>query len=218
MSNEKVEVLDDGFVRMVATMGNDLSVVNAARVSFGKQKNELGPRDEKLIKYLWDNEHTSPFRHAYVQFHIKAPIFVLRQWMKHQVGSSWNEISGRYVKFEPSFYCPENWREQHESNKQGSKGSIQDQKQANELYKDAMKVQWDSYQRLIELGVCKEQARMLLPVSTYSECFWTSSLQSLMHFLHLREDAHAQWEIQQYAKAVRKLIEPQFPICLGLGI
>ena len=101
-----VKVLDKGFIDVVDVMGSDLSVVNAARVSFGKRKEEMTPGDSKLIRYLWTHMHTSPFRHASIQFHLKAPIFVLRQWMKHQVGCAWNEISGRYVVFEPDACQP----------------------------------------------------------------------------------------------------------------
>ena len=123
----KIQVLDKGFVHLVDVMGSDKSIVNSARISFGKQVEEIGEKDEKLIRYLWKHKHTSPFRHATLQFHVKAPIFVLRQWMKHQVGCAWNEISGRYVKFDAEFYSPKTWREQHESNKQGSKGAIDGQ-------------------------------------------------------------------------------------------
>ena len=209
-----VKVLDKGFIDVVDVMGSDLSVVNAARVSFGKRKEEMTEGDAKLIRYLWTHMHTSPFRHASIQFHLKAPIFVLRQWMKHQVGCAWNEISGRYVVFEPDFYIPSNWREQHESNKQGSKGSVADQNQATELYEATLKQQFDAYNELLAQGVCKEQARMVLPVATYSECYWTCSLQAIMHFLSLRLDAHSQWEIRQYAAAVFALVKERFAVSL----
>ena len=209
-----VKVLDKGFIDVVDVMGSDLSVVNAARVSFGKRKEEMTPGDTKLIRYLWTHMHTSPFRHASIQFHLKAPIFVLRQWMKHQVGCAWNEISGRYVVFEPDFYIPDNWREQHESNKQGSKGSVADQTAASELYEATLKQQFDAYNELLAQGVCKEQARMVLPVATYSECYWTCSLQAIMHFLSLRLDAHSQWEIRQYAAAVFALVKERFTVSL----
>lgn len=211
------QVLDKGFVRLVEVMGSDMSVVNSARISFAKEVTEIGDRDEKLIRYLWEHRHTSPFRHATLQFHIKAPLFVLRQWMKHQIGCSWNEVSGRYVKFDNAdFYIPEVWREQHESNKQGSKGSIESQESASLLYKDSMQLAVTRYKNLLDLGVCKEQARMVLPLSMYTECYWTASLQAIMHFLELREDNHSQWEIQQYAQAVRELALEHFPISLSL--
>ena len=133
-----MNVLDNGFVRLVDVMGSDLSIVNAARISFGRESDSMNDKDRKLLHYLWEHRHTSPFRHASLQFHIKAPLFVLRQWMKHQVGCAWNEISGRYVKFNPEFYVPEIWREQHETNKQGSAGAISDGQSANVLYESAM--------------------------------------------------------------------------------
>ncbi len=210
-------VLDKGFVRLVDVMGSDMSVVNSARISFAKEVTDIGDRDEKLIKYLWEHRHTSPFRHATLQFHVKAPLFVLRQWMKHQIGCSWNEVSGRYVKFDNAdFYMPSVWREQHESNKQGSKGSIESQESANLFYQDSMRLAVTRYKNLLDLGVCKEQARMVLPLSMYTECYWTASLQAIMHFLELREDSHSQWEIQQYAVAIRELALEHFPISLSL--
>jgi thymidylate synthase (FAD) len=136
--------------------------------------------------------------------------------MKHQVGCAWNEISGRYVVFEPDFYVPENWREQHESNKQGSKGAISDQKAAATSYEAALKDQFDTYNELLAMGVCKEQARMILPVATYSECYWTTSLQAIMHFLSLRLDGHSQWETRQYAAACYALVRERFRVSLEL--
>lgn len=215
--SSRIEVLDHGFVRLVDVMGSDLSVVNAARISFANESQTFQDRDKKLIHYLWTHRHTSPFRHASLQIHLRAPLFVLRQWMKHQIGCAWNEVSGRYVQFDAQFYHPDQWREQHESNKQGSKGEISSQALANRLYKESLDLALMRYHELLELGVCKEQARMLLPLSLYSECYWTVSLQALMHFLELREDHHSQWEIQEYARAVRQLATPHFPICLSLG-
>ena len=215
--SKRIQVLDHGFVRLVDVMGSDLSVVNAARISFANESRTFEARDTKLISYLWSHRHTSPFRHASVQIHLRAPLFVLRQWMKHQVGCAWNEVSGRYVKFDAQFYHPDEWREQHESNKQGSKGAIRGQDEASALYKESLDLALERYHQLLERGVCKEQARMLLPLSLYSECYWTVSLQALMHFLELREDRHSQWEIQEYARAVREITTPHFPICLSLG-
>ena len=180
--SKQITVLDQGFVRLVDVMGSDLSVVNAARISFAKQTQEFRQQDRKLIHYLWSHRHTDPFRHASIQIHLKAPLFVLRQWMKHQVGCAWNEVSGRYVRFDAQFYNPSNWREQHESNKQGSKGKIAEQEQATQLYQSSMQRAVDEYQALLAMGVCKEQARMVLPLSLYSECYWTTSLQAMMHF------------------------------------
>ena len=215
----KTKVLDKGFVTLVDHMGSDLSVVNSARVSFGKRTWEMRPRDAKLIKYLWEHKHSSPFRHATAQFHIKAPIFVLRQWMKHQVGCSWNEASGRYIEFDGDCHKPQFFRLQSKDNKQGSEGTLDlnSEQQAQEIYWDACDHALRQYRTLLDMGVCKEQARCVLPLSLYTECYWTASLQAVMHFLTLREDSHAQFEIREYAKAVRELITPLFPISLDLG-
>ncbi len=210
-----INVLDKGFVRLVDFMGSDLSVVNTARISYDKQSDILDDKDKKLLHYLWENKHTSPFRHCMLQFHIKAPIFVLRQWMKHVVGCAWNEKSGRYVKFDVECYRPEVFREQHKTNKQSSFGGIDKQTEAKSVYDSVINQAVVSYHELLSLGVCKEQARMILPLNLYSECYWTASLQAVMNFLELREDPHSQWEIQQYAHAVRKLSEIIFQYSLG---
>ena len=213
-----MKVLDKGFVKYVDHMGSDLSVVNSARVSFGKRIEEMRPRDEKLVNYLWSHQHTTPFRHAYMTFHIKAPIFVLRQWMKHQIGCSWNEMSGRYVVFDCEYYTPEHFRKQSKSNKQGSIGKVDQhiEEIAQEIYQDQCESAVQGYNSLIDMGVCKEQARMVLPLNLYTECYWTASLQAIMHFLKLREDEHAQLEIQEYARIVRNMTEIHFPVALGL--
>jgi thymidylate synthase (FAD) len=204
---------DGGFVRLVDKMESavDLKVVNAARISMGKQIKDVGERDERLIRYLADHEHTTPFRHSYVTFHIKAPVFVLRQWMKHQVGCSWNEISGRYVEFNAEdVWTPDDldWREGAENIKQGSAGPLSDalSKMATEAYMDAMGAAYEAYSGLLALGVAKEQARSVLPLSLMSECYWTASLQAVSHFLRLRLDSHAQAEIRNFATAVKTLV------------
>lgn len=214
MPDPSIPVLDRGFVRLIDHMGTDLTVVNAARVSFGKRKEAFDGKDAELVGYLAEHEHTAPFRHAYLTFHVKAPIFVFRQWMKHQVGCSWNEISGRYVEFpDDEYFVPASFRQQAKVNKQGSEGEIAEahRAQAHEIYVEACRTSVANYKKLIELGVCREQARCILPLGLYSEVYWTVSLQAAAHFLHLRLDSHAQWEIRQYAEAVRQLIEPLFP-------
>lgn len=210
------DVLDKGFVRLTDVMGSDLSVVNSARISFAKESDSFTSKDEKLLKYLWDHKHTSPFRHATLQFHIKAPLFVIRQWQKHQVGCAWNEVSGRYVEFDAEFYRPSVWRKQHPNNKQGSIGLIEDQDAASISYQTALNCSVAEYEMLLAQGVCKEQARMVLPLSLYTECYWTASLQAVIHFLSLREDKHAQLEIQEYAHVIRALSSNHFPISLSL--
>lgn len=210
-------VLDRGFVKLIDHMGSDLSVVNAARVSFGKRKEQLDEGDEKLISYLASHEHTSPFRHTAMTFHVKAPIFVMRQWMKHRIGSEFNEISGRYVEFpEDEFYVPQVFRQQAKVNKQGSEGEIEEEnrERARELYLAACRGSLAHYKELISLGVCREQARCVLPLGLYSEAYWTASLQAVAHFIYLRADSHAQWEIQQYAHAVRGVAESLYPASL----
>ena len=218
MSFPEIRVLDRGFVRLIDHMGTDLTVVNAARVSFGKRKEAFDPKDAELVDYLAEHEHTAPFRHAYLTFHVKAPIFVFRQWMKHRIASDFNEISGRYVEFkEDEYFVPETFRQQAKVNKQGSEGEISEtnREAAREAYLEACRTSVAQYKKLIEMGVCREQARCVLPVGLYSEVYWTVSLQAVAHFLHLRLDAHAQWEIRQFAQAVKELTEPLFPNSLN---
>ena len=217
MPQPEIQVLNKGFVRLIDHMGSDLSVVNAARVSFGKVKESFDEGDAKLVDYLAAHEHTSPFRHTALTLHVKAPIFVFRQWMKHRIGSEFNEISGRYVEFpEDEFFVPEVFRRQAKVNKQGSEGAIdeKDRARAMEAFLESCRGAVAHYKELLALGVCREQARCVLLVGLYSEVYWTVSLQAVAHFIRLRADAHAQWEIQQYAAAVRELVEPLYPVGL----
>jgi len=217
MTNPEIPVLDRGFVQLIDHMGSDLSVVNAARVSFGKRKETFEEGDEKLVRYLAKHEHTSPFRHTAITFHVKAPIFVFRQWMKHRIGSEFNEISGRYVEFpDDEFYVPEVFRRQAKINKQGSEGEIDEvlREKARDTYLTSCRSSVAQYKELIALGVCKEQARCVLPLALYSEVYWTVSLQAVVHFIRLRTDSHAQWEIQQYAHAIRQITQELFPVGL----
>ena len=217
MAHPEIQVLNKGFVRLIDHMGSDLSVVNAARVSFGKAKTAFEEVDAKLVDYLAEHEHTSPFRHTALTLHVKAPIFVFRQWMKHRIGSEFNEISGRYVEFpEDEFFVPATFRQQAKVNKQGSEGEILEanRARARESYLESCRGAVAHYKELLSLGVCREQARCVLPVALYSEVYWTVSLQAVAHFIRLRADSHAQWEIQQYARAVRKVVEEVFPVGL----
>jgi thymidylate synthase (FAD) len=210
----ELAVLDRGFVKLVDHMGSDLSVVNAARVSFGKRKEVFDDADGKLIAYLAEHDHTSPFRHTALTFHVKAPIFVFRQWMKHRIASEFNEVSGRYVEFpEDEFFVPETFRRQAKVNKQGSEGEVDGEAggQAQALFLESCRNAVAQYKKLIALGVCREQARCVLPLGLYSEVYWTVSLQAAAHFIRLRTDGHAQWEIQQYAHAVRRMVEELYP-------
>ena len=204
--------LSSCFVKLNYTAGNDLAVVNAARVSMGKRSYDCTAKDERLIKYLIDHIHTSPFRHQTISFHIRAPIFVLRQWMKHQVGCAWNEMSLRYVEHDGSAWKPEQWRGMPpKSIKQGSGDPIARQDEAHEIYASALDSVFKAYEDLLALGVAREQARMILPMSTLTECWWTCSLQAALHFLRLRSASDAQSEIQWFADEVRKIIETQYP-------
>ena len=217
----KEQVLDLGFIEVIDHLGNDLTVANSARVSFGKRKNKYDKSDERLVRYLAKHKHFSPFRHLMVQFHIKAPEFVMRQAYKHVVGieatssystkdHAWNEISGRYVPVE-EFYIPEVWRRQSEDNKQASEGAIVDQEEAASTYETALKVGKHYYEKLLELGVAKEQARVMLPLSQYTEVYWTASFQAIANFIELRDEPTAQWEIREYAKVLKKLMFAIYP-------
>ena len=219
--NEKIEVLDKGFVEVLGFLGTDLTVANSARVSFGKRKNIYDKSDYRLVRYLAKHKHFSPFRHLVVQLHIKAPEFVMRQAYKHVVGieatssyptkdHAWNEISGRYVPVE-EYYIPEVWRQQSEDNKQASEGAIADQEEAAGTYETALKVGKHYYEKLLELGVAKEQARVILPLSQYTEVYWTASFQAIANFIELRDEPTAQWEIREYAKVLKKLMFAIYP-------
>lgn len=207
MIHERIAT-QSGSVQLVDMMGSPLSVVNSARVSMGRQADEMSERDWRLIDYLWSHEHTSPFRHVQFQFHVRAPVFVLRQWMKHQVGCAWNEISGRYVQFDHEAWSPDAWRAQADKIKQGSAGPMaeDDALRAQMIYDRAIEASFRAYEELLSAGVCKEQARACLPLSLMSECFWSCSLHALIHFLKLRLDHHAQLEIRCFAEAVRESV------------
>lgn len=217
-------VLDKGYVRLVDSMGSDLSIVNSARVSYNKAKEELDNKDTRLINFLAEHGHTSPFRHATLQFEMYAPLMVARQLWKYVVGSdhvmdAWNESSRRYVTEEPEFYIPSysEWRSAPENSKQGSGepvNSIQGM-----LLKGALKEHVEEsvrlYERALEQGVCAEQARLFLPAyGLYVRWYWTASLQSVAHFLNQRLNYDAQKEIQEYAKAVKEYAAEVFPVSL----
>ena len=224
----KNEVLDKGFIEVVDSLGSDLTVVNSARVSFGKRKEKFDKSDERLVRYLAKYKHYSPFRHLQVQFHIKAPEFVMRQWYKHVVGiettsnssakdHAWNEISGRYVPVE-DFYHPSIWRKQSDDNKQASEGVLDDlqQKRMTATYNEFMRQVEMAYDRMISAGMAKEQARIILPLSQYTEVYWTASFQAIMNFIELRNEKTSQIEIQQYAKVLLDLMFEVYPMTTKL--
>ncbi len=214
-SQNRLDPLGDGIssIELVRVSGSDLDVVNAARVSYGKVATEISERDKTLIKFLMEHGHSSPFEHNQLSFRIKAPIFVIRQWMRHRM-NSYNEISYRYVKAPTEFYIPKYWRFQDKSNRQVSTGSFENE-ELLKLYKNSLETSFKAYENLLEQGVCREQARGLLPTCTYSEFIFTCNLHSLMHFLKLRLSKDAQKEIQSYAKGLLELAEPHFPVSLA---
>ena len=217
----KIDILDKGYIEVVDTLGDDLTPVNAARVSFGGRSDKFTDKDRKLSKFLIRHKHFSPFRHQHVMMIIKAPEFVMRQWYKHVVGiettsssvtkdHAGNEISGRYVEVE-EYYYPSYFRKQSEDNKQASEGEIEDQKQGYFLWEKGLQQIQETYKELLELGVAKEQARAMLPLSQYTKVWWTASFQSIMNFIELRDEKTAQVEIQEYARALKKIMLDVFP-------
>ncbi len=214
VNNAKVDPLGDGIssVELVRVSGSDLDIANAARVSYGRVSHELSDRDKNLINFLMEHNHSSPFEHNQLSFRVKAPIFVARQWMRHRI-NSYNEISYRYVQVGTEFYKPKAFRFQDTENKQSSHGSF-DNKDVAALYQKTLDTAYQTYLDMLNAGVCREQARAILPVATYTEFIFTCNLQSLMHFLKLRLGHGAQQEIRDYAKALLKLAYPHFSASL----
>ena len=184
---------------LLETFGNDLMVVNAARVSYGKKKEVFDLNDEKLIKYLVSHKHTSVFRHPQLQFRIVCPIYVERQLFKHQVGMSANSISGRYVDFSDTYTKIETWRKQSKDSKQGSDGFLcsVSQEICNIIQDETIQFCKDQYDILIKLGVSKEQARTILPLNLNTQFIWTGSLLSFIHLFKLRLKNDAQQETRE---------------------
>lgn len=191
-------------IELISHWGDDLMVVNAARVSFGKHKSNLDERDKKLIKYLKEHKHTSVFRHPQLQFRITCPIFVERQLFKHQVGMSANSISGRYVDFSDSYFVFKNgeWREQSKDSKQGSAGLVSEelQEKCTRIQDHVIEVCKNAYESLISLGVSKEQARTVLPLCLNTSFIWTGSLLAFLHMWGLRLKPDAQQETREIAE------------------
>lgn len=215
MKVSEIKVLDKGFVRLENfSGGGDASVVRAARVSYGSES-VSEEKDRKLIAYMLKHRHGTPFEHNSFTFHVKAPIFVFRQWHRTRIGVSYNEVSARYTEMKDDFYLPTEWRAQEKgpgSNKQGS--VVDDGLNHKEISthfrlscEDAMK----SYRVLLGTGVAREMARMVLPVNLYSEMYCTFNARSLMFFLGLRSDAHAQWETQQFSNALAAFFRDAMP-------
>jgi len=219
MSVSEVKVLDYGHVRLVDSMGSDLSIVRSARVSYNAawRTGEDEGKDAKLIQYLIKNRHTTPFESVTFTFDVKAPIFVFRQWHRHRTWA-YNEMSARYTELPEEFYIPEakEITTQSTSNKQMRTTEIHPQGDfMRQLMREANEKSFVTYRQLLELGCPRELARSVLPVATYSQMFGTVNLHNLFHFLGLRTHAHAQWEIRAYALAILDLIRPICPIAVS---
>ncbi len=198
-------------VELIDKMGSDLTVVNAARVSYGKNKEVFEASDEKLIKFLALHNHWSPFAHCSLQFRIKAPIFVARQLVKHQVGLSWNEISRRYVDFPPELYSPKEWRGRPKNSKQGSDGTVEFNKNEQHILDTTMEQCLLIYNNMIAKGVAPEQARMVLPQSMITEWYWTGSLYAFARVCDLRCASDTQEETRIIANSIDKFCNEEFP-------
>lgn len=208
-----VQVLDKGYVQLLDTFGDDLTVVNAARVSYNKEATELTPKDAKLIKYLAEHNHNTPFFHPQVRMRLKMPIFVAREWFRHQIGFARNEVSRRYVDYEPEMYSPNLVRARDAKLKQGSKAEpVQQNSLAVTMIQDINDRAMETYEDLLKLGTAPELARTVLPQGMYTEFIETGSLAAYARLCGLRLDPAAQFEIRLYADAVRSLLMEKFPV------
>lgn len=208
-----IPVLDHGFVRYIDHMGTDTRIVEAARISY-RSPSKGADADQKLLEYLWKNKHTSPFEMVKVTMNIKLPIFVMRQYVRHRM-QNLNEVSARYTELPKEFYTPTVWRVQDVKNKQGSGAA--DEKPAEwhaQLTEDLIKhcdASYDLYQSMLDRGVAREMARMVLPVNIYTEIYACWDMKNLLHFITLRDDGHAQSEIQEFGRAIKTVCRKLFP-------
>lgn len=212
--DKEIKVLDKGFIRLVDYYGNDSRIVQSARVSYGAGTKTVR-EDKMLIDYLWMNEHTSPFEHVVFTFHCKLPIFIARQWIRHRTARV-NEISGRYSIMKEEFYVPSEdvISYQSKDNKQGrAKDEVPAELRAKvlELISENNRSCYKNYETMIEQGLAKELARVSLPLNLYTEWYWQIDLKNLLHFLRLRMDEHAQYEIREYANAMAKIVKVVCP-------
>ena len=197
-------------VTLIDYMGGDLTVVNSARVSFGKKKDKFEPKDKKLIAYLAKHGHWTPFGHVSLQFHIIAPVFVARQLVKHQVGLVWNEVSRRYVDSKPEIYTPKSWRRYAEDKKQGSSDEIAWKRWTE--YESLVKTCVGAYERMMANGICPEQARMILPQSMMTEWYWSGTLMAIARVCNLRCKPDAQLETQIITDQIDELSKTIAPV------
>jgi thymidylate synthase (FAD) len=215
VTENSITVLDHGFVRLDDAMASDLSVVNGARVSFARRKEELDDSDAGLIRFLMRERHGTPFEHNAFRFHVRCPIFVAREWMRHRVGS-FNEFSLRYARATEDFYVPEPEDVRSQVGKPGAYTFETVEAELAAETRDAMREVYEqafaTYERLVEAGVAREVARSVLPVGAYTEFYWTVNARSLMNFVSLRASESAQREIRRYAEAVEHFLEQQMPV------
>lgn len=208
------QVLDKGFVRLDGSLADDLSVVNSARVSLHNHHEEMEENDEGLIRFLMRERHGTPFEHNIFRFHVKLPLFVIREWQRHRI-ASYNEWSGRYSTLEPHFYIPERVRTQ-----EGKPGAYTFVDFPLDRFSEAIlenikrsgEEAYMEYERMLQAGVAREQARLVLPLNIYTEMYFTSNARSLMNFLSLRNSPQAMFEIREYAKAVETFFKEKMPI------
>ncbi len=205
-----LNVLDKGFVRYVDHMGDDKRILEAARISY-KSPSKGDEQDKKLLHYLWKNHHSSPFEMCKITFNIKMPIFIMRQFVRHRM-QNLNEVSGRYTELLDEFYIPEVWRKPDLKNRQGSLPDKDfNPENATKSYEEQLKNCYKTYKELIDKGVAREMARMILPVSIYTEIYTTWDLKNLLHYFTLRDSGYATWEHQEYAKAMKQITTELYP-------
>jgi len=207
--SKEIKCLDHGYVRYVDHMGTDSRIVEAARVSYhSPSKGE--DQDRKLLEYLFKNKHTSPFEMVKITFNIKLPIFVMRQLVRHRM-QNLNEVSARYSQLPSEFYIPETWRKQDTKNKQGSVTAELEHSAWSTALKCACDDAYIVYEMMLAAGIAREMARMVLPVNIYTESYNCFDLKNLLHFIALRDDSHAQAEIQEYGRAIKSICQDLFP-------
>ena len=210
-----IHVLDHGFVRLDDCMADDLSVVNAARVSFARRKEAMDESDEGLIRFLLRERHGTPFEHNSFRFHVRAPLFVAREWFRHRVGS-FNEFSMRYARATDDFYVPEPEDVRTQVGKPGAYSFEPVEPELAEATREELRAVYDAayatYERLVERGVARELARLVMPVGAYTEFYWTVNARSLMNFVSLRAAETAQREIRRYAEAVESFLAEKMPV------
>jgi thymidylate synthase (FAD) len=214
-SEQTIRILDHGFVRLDDAMADDLSVVNGARVSFARHKDEMDASDEGLIRFLMRDRHGSPFEHNAFRFHIRCPIFVAREWFRHRIGS-FNEFSLRYAKATDDFYVPDADDVRTQVGKPGAYSFEPVSPELAEETREELKAVYDlayaTYTRLVEQGVARELARSVLPVGAYTQFYWTVNARALMNFVSLRNSEFAQLEIRRYAEAVERFFAQKMPV------